>query len=142
MYIPFHLNNKWDTVNTSQPKGCFWYLVANVNKNHIINEILNAIYCVFWIMDIRTQWIPNMETHSVNIIIIRTETRQRINEVSLQQNCLFICLFISKNHVRACLRITIAVLRQWQKWLIQLFGSIFNILLCLLSGKLILGSKT
>ena len=83
-----------------------------------------------------------METHSVNIIIIRTETRQRINEVSLQQNCLFICLFISKNHVRACLRITIAVLRQWQKWLIQLFGSIFNILLCLLSGKLILGSKT
>ena len=142
MYIPFHLNNKWDTVNTSQPKGCFWYLVANVSKNHILNQILNAIYCVFWIMDIRTQWIPNMETHSVNIIIIRTETRQRINEVSLQQNCLFICLFISKNHVRACLRITIAVLRQWQKWLIQLFGSIFNILLCLLSRKLILGSKT
>ena len=142
MYIPFHLNNKWDTVNTSQPKGCFWYLVANFNKTLILNEIFNAIYCVFWIMDIRTQWIPNMETHSVNIIIIRTETRQRINEVSLQQNCLFICLFISKNHVRACLRITIAVLRQWQKWLIQLFGSIFNILLCLLSGKLILGSKT
>ena len=131
-----------DTVNTSQPRGCFWDLVADVNKNRILNEILNAIYCVFWIMDIRTQWIPNMETHSVNIIIIRTETRQRINEVSLQQNCLFICLFISKNHVRACLRITIAVLRQWQKWLIQLFGSIFNILLCLLSRKLILGSKT
>ena len=132
----------WILWTHRNPKIAFWYLIANVNESGIFNEILNAIYCVFWIMDIRTQWIPNMETHSVNIIIIRTETRQRINEVSLQQNCLFICLFISKNHVRACLRITIAVLRQWQKWLIQLFGSIFNILLCLLSGKLILGSKT
>ena len=129
-------------MNISQPKGCFWYLVANVNKNRILNEILNAIYCVFWIMDIRTQWIPNMETHSVNMIKIRTETRQRINEVSLQQNCLFICLFMSKNHVRACLRITIAALRQWHKWRLQQLGSIFSILLCLLSGKLILGSKT
>ena len=55
-----------------------------------------------------------METHSVNMIKIRTETRQRINEVSLQQNCLFICLFMSKNHVRAYLRITTAALRQWQ----------------------------
>ena len=129
-------------MNTSQPKGCSWYLAANVKKTLILNEIFNAIYCVFWIMDIRTQWIPNMETHSVNMIKIRTETRQRINEVSLQQNCLFICLFMSKNHVRACLRITIAALRQWQKWRLQQFGSIFSILLCLLSGKLITGSKT
>ena len=128
-------------MNTSQPKGCFWYLAANVNKNRILNEILNAIYCVLWIMDIRTQWIPNMETHSVNMIKITTETRQGINGVSLQQNCLFICLFMSKNHVRACIRIT-AAWRQWQKWRLQQFGSIFSILLCLLSGKLILGSKT
>ena len=98
-------------------------------------------FTVSWIMDIRTQWIPNMETHSVNMIKIRTETRQRINEVSLQQNCLFICLFMSKNHVRACLRITIATLREQQKWWFQQFGSIFSSLLCLLSGKLILGKK-
>ena len=100
-----------DTANTSQPKGCFWCLVANVNKNHILNEILNAIYCVFWIMDIRTQWMPNMETDSVNMTEIKREARQRINKVSLQQNFLFICLFTSKNHVQACLRITIAALR-------------------------------
>ena len=131
-----------DTVNISQPKGCFWYLVANVNKNRILNEILNAIYCVFWIMKIRIQWIPNMETHSVNMITIRTETKHKINDVSLQQNCLFICLFLSKNHVRACLTIIIAALRQWQKWRLQQFGLIFSILLCLLSGKLIPGSKT
>ena len=142
MYIQFHLNNWLDTVNTSQPEGCFWYLVANVNKNRILNEILNAIYCVFWIMKIRIQWIPNMETHSVNMITIRTETKHKINDVSLQQNCLFICLFLSKNHVRACLTIIIAALRQWQKWRLQQFGLIFSILLCLLSGKLIPGSKT
>ena len=129
-------------MNKSQPKSCFWYLVVNASKNRILNDILNANYCVFWKMDIRTQWIPNMETHSVNMIKIRTETRQRINEVSLQQNCLFICLFMSKNHVRACLRITIATLRQQQKWWFQQFGSIFSILLRLLSGKLILGTKT
>ena len=52
-----------------------------------------------------------METHSVNMIKITTETRQRINGVSLQQNCLFICLFMSKNQVKACLRITLAALR-------------------------------
>ena len=52
-----------------------------------------------------------METHSVNMIKIRTQTRQKIN-VSLQQNYLLICLFMSKNHIRACLRITIATLRQ------------------------------
>ena len=91
---------------------------------------------------IRAGWIPNMETHSANMIKTRTETRQRVNEVSLKQNCLFICLFMSKNHVRACLRITTAVLNQWQKWRLQMFGSIFSILLCLLSGKLTLGSKT
>ena len=57
-----------------------------------------------------------METQSVNVIEIGTETRQRINEVSLQQNChLFVCFFMSKNHIRACLRIKIAALRQLQK---------------------------
>ena len=53
-----------------------------------------------------------MESHSVNMTKIRTEIRQRINGVSLQQNCLFICLFMSKNQVKACLRITLAALRQ------------------------------
>ena len=96
----------------------------------------------FWIIDIRTKWIPNMETHSVNMIKIRTETRRRINEVSWQQNYLFICLFMSRNHDRACLRITIVALRQWQKWRLQQSGSTFSILLCLLKGKLILGSET
>ena len=48
---------------------------------------------------------------TVNMIKIRTETRQRINEVFLQQNYLIISLFMPKNHVRACLRIIIAALR-------------------------------
>ena len=39
-----------------------------------------------------------METDPINMIKIRTETKQKINDVSLQQNCLFICLFMSKNH--------------------------------------------
>ena len=57
-----------------------------------------------------------METQSVNVIEIGTETRQRINEVSLQHNFyLFVCFFMSKNHIRACLRIKIAALRQLQK---------------------------
>ena len=93
----------------------------------------------FWIIDIRTKWIPNMETHSVNMIKIRTETRRRINEVSWQQNYLFICLFMSRNHDRACL---IVALRQCQKWRLQQSGSTISILLCLLKGKLILGSET
>ena len=44
------------------------------------------------------------ENSPVNMIEIRTETRQTINKVSLQQNCLLIYLFMSKSHVRACLK--------------------------------------
>ena len=51
-----------------------------------------------------------METSSINMIEIRTEGRQGINEDFLQSDCLFIYLFIFKNNVKACPRITIAAL--------------------------------
>ena len=49
---------------------------------------------------------------------------------------------MSKNHVRACLRKTVAALGQWQSDWFNTSGSNFSILLCLVDRKLILGSKT
>ena len=55
-------------------------------------------FTVFWIMNIKTQWIPNIEIHSVNMTKIRTETRQRINEVSYIR-IVYLCLEIMSEHV-------------------------------------------
>ena len=49
-------------------------------------------------MNIKTQGIPNIEIRSVNMTKIRTETRQRINEVSYIR-IVYLCLEIMSEHV-------------------------------------------
>ena len=51
--------------------------LLKTSENGILTDSLNAIYCVFGIIDIGICQIPNMETYSLNIIESRRETRQK-----------------------------------------------------------------
>ena len=66
-----------ENLNTAQPKDSFWFTRTNI----VFVMRLYMQFTIFWIIVIGIRWILNVDTSSINFVRIRTETRQRINEV-------------------------------------------------------------